>query len=177
MMDRVPGQYRTASLSDFDNLRTFGLSDALEGAHVLVVGPTGIGKTHAAAALCRAFAERWRKIAWIRAHDAVFGLAYDFAAMRQRLASQIARADLIVVDDISIEGATEHVKAAMNVFVSMVYDSGKQRFVTSNLTGKDLAEVYGPRVVGRLIEDGVVVHVSSDTDIRARRATVRKEVT
>lgn len=138
---------------------------------ILLCGPTGVGKSFAAACLCYKFAmhknqdyftdkTKWGDIdQWIK-NNIGWYLTYEIATMMAKEQKEVASSHgLLVIDDLGIEDNTPRAVAAINYTISKRYDCGSDMgtIVTTNLSFEDIQVRYGKRLMDRLTESGYVV--------------------
>ncbi len=138
-----------------------------ETVHAIFLGPTGTGKTHIANGILRAainasgyelngFFLDWQEYLSLT-KDAM--TMPDVAKKVGRIAAELKRADVIVLDDIGSERSTEYAIDAMDRIWRVRED--QSMIVTTNLKmqtndsqNPGLVERYGSRVTGRIKKYG-----------------------
>jgi DNA replication protein DnaC len=121
---------------------------------LLLFGPTGTGKTHAAYAALRAVALVHPTIRW-----AVTTFPDFAASLRPRQGvdteaemDRIRNADLLLLDDIGTAKGSEWVEEITYRLINGRYEAMKPSIFTTNLTIEELKLALGDRVAGRLNE-------------------------
>lgn len=124
------------------------------GPSLLVLGPTGVGKTHQAYGAIRWLAGYGIAVKWLAAPAADL-----YAQLRPRhgLDSEeefrrIADAPLLLVDDIAAAKATEWTEEVTYRLVNWRYERLLPTILTSNVPPSDLKAALGDRVASRLVE-------------------------
>jgi len=118
-------------------------------------GDVGRGKTYLAAAICRAKAAVGRRVRFIsskRLLDTI-KLTFDDASRehgRYALA-QLAEADIVVLDDLGVELATEWAETELTGWIDGFYERDTALVVTSNLDLGELAARLGERIASRIV--------------------------
>ncbi len=143
-------------------LRRVALEHKPDDGGILVLGPTGIGKT----AFCASLGRRLVSEAddqLLRTPEALFGWARAVDLANARLlhplgseAPAVAAAKLprtLVIDDLAWEREKD---LAISEVIAARYDAGFQTFVTSGRTWEQLVDRYGEAVLRRVLESGGV---------------------
>lgn len=168
--NRMPRHYRTAVTDQEDVL---GWTEKLiddahanqtrartlrpfvgHGPSLLLLGPTGVGKTHQAYGALRHIAATGVRSAW-RATPAAD--LYALLRPRHNIDSEAefrkwAGARLLLLDDIGAAKTSEWIEEVNYRLVNHRYEHELPTLITSNLTPKELAAVLGERVYSRLSE-------------------------
>lgn len=182
--EQVPFIYRTAT-ADHPNVQTWAndlITTTREqsagrivptiGRHrsLLLLGPTGVGKTHQAYGALRYLAPTGIRLSWTATSSADM-----YAALRPRSGvdsetefRRFAHAPLLLVDDLAAAKSSEWTEEINFRLVNHRYENQLPTILTSNVLPKELADRVGDRVSSRLIEmcDRVVIQ----GDDRRRRA-------
>lgn len=142
--------------------------------HVLLTGPTGVGKTHLASSViwqCMMLNRYDYRAIFIDFQEYINKLkeSYQKDDIRDQMTSlnkEIERADLIVLDDLGAERGTEHNVEQLDKIMRLRED--KNLIVTTNLSGKEIKNIYGNRTLSRLLYhlDGNSLVMSDLADYR-----------
>lgn len=124
------------------------------GRSLLLVGPTGTGKTWEAYGAVRALAVSGAWVSW-----RFLSAADLYARMRPRPGVDAesefeahARAGLLVLDDLGAAKSSEWTEEINYRLINHRYENELPTLITSNVPPKQLAEKLGDRVASRLVE-------------------------
>ena len=140
------------------------------GKGLLLYGPVGTGKTHAAACIANELIDQGRPCLvtnFARITNTIQGMFEG----KQRYLDDFNQLDLLVIDDLASERDTSYMNEMIFNIIDSRYRSGKPLIVTSNLTRADLTapgSVDRQRIYSRLLEMCVPVEVKG-TDRRQKR--------
>lgn len=156
----VPKRFLTASLDGGKPTSALRrVADAIHhgefaaGRCLMLVGPTGVGKTFAAAAALRALRAGGRFWPWPAASGALLD-----PARRGEALQQVKSTSFLVLDDLGAEFQKEGglVQAFLDEIIDHRYGNELATAITSNLTADDLKTHLSARIVDRLREWGTV---------------------
>lgn len=125
-----------------------------KGPSLLIVGPTGVGKTHQAYGALRRIAAAGVRAKWVAVSAADL-----YARLRPRHGVDaeaefrlFADAPLLLVDDLGAAKYSEWVEEVTGRLVNWRYERLFPTIITSNVPPKELGEALGERVASRLAE-------------------------
>jgi DNA replication protein DnaC len=147
---RIPPRYRRA-VADDPAVVAWCMSPS---GSLLILGPTGVGKTYQAYGALRTLARKgvtpaWRAVtapdmyALLRPHD-----GKDSEAEFQRL----AEVPLLLLDDLGAAKVTEWTEEVTYRLIGHRYDAMTPCLITSNVPVDELRDALGDRVASRLTE-------------------------
>lgn len=128
---------------------------------LLLLGPTGVGKTYQAYGTLRYLAPTGIRAAWLATTSADL-----YATLRPRTGvdgetefRRYAHAPLLLIDDLGAAKVTEFTEDVNFRLINHRYENQLPTIFTSNVLPRDLSERVGDRVSSRLIEmcDRVVI--------------------
>ena len=143
---------------------------------LLFMGPVGTGKTHLAAAIANELINNLYTVMFGNVTDIITLIKSSYSGHSELDEMQIIKTitediDLLIIDDLGKEYATENTKMLLYQIINRLYENEKPIVVTTNLTSDALASKYGERgkaIVSRLTEMCQPV-LLEDSDWRIRR--------
>lgn len=124
-----------------------------ESGSILMLGATGLGKSHLSLAIASAVIGR--------GYGVVYGSAQDFLRKIEQehfrpekngedTLDGLLQADLLILDDLGAEFSTQFTKAAINNIISARLSREKPTIISTNLNRAEMEERYTERVVSRV---------------------------
>jgi DNA replication protein DnaC len=168
----IPSRFVHAELAHFVDQRDVvrdGLADwagAHGGRNLLLLGPVGVGKSHAAVAACREHHHRGAEVVFLPVVELLDQLR---PGGPEGAMENLAHADLLVLDDLGSERATDWTAERLYALVNRRWLEERPIVATTNLEPDPLKEALGERVFSRLVHDAVVVRLTGK-DRRRRHA-------
>ena len=163
----LPPRYHDADLykMDVDNNNQEAVKaayDFLENPRscLLLTGDTGRGKTWIAAAITRELILQGLAPLFTTASD-LFSLLADSYRRDSFEASfaKIKKLPALIIDDLGVEKTTDRALEHMYGLIDFRYSWEKGTVITSNLSGRDIGERYGTRIMSRIKQSGKAVEV------------------
>lgn len=167
----IPGRFSWADLPDFDGCPvsaqlTEWAADA-KGRNLVIFGPVGAGKSHAAVAACRpAFFFRGLDVRFVPIVELLDRFrpggppdAFD----------DLCYLDRLILDDLGSEKVTDWTAERLSALINRRWLEELPTVVTSNLQPEALEEHVGAPTFSRLIGSGAVSLRLVDTDRRRAR--------
>ncbi len=142
------------------------------GENLLLIGGTGLGKTHLSTAIARRAIERGYDVVYETAQNMIadfeydrFKSGYDSEEMRS---DKYFEADLLIMDDLGAELTNQFTVSSLYNIINTRINRGKSMIISTNLGQKGLFERYDERITSRLLgEFGVLLF--KGTDIRRQK--------
>ncbi|HEX3778493.1 MAG TPA: ATP-binding protein [Pseudonocardiaceae bacterium] len=143
-----------------------------QGPSLLLLGPTGTGKTHQAYGAIRAIAVSGLHCSWLATTAAD---VYACLRPRPKVDSELeferfAGARLLLLDDLGAAKASEWTEEVNYRLINHRYEHRLPTIITSNVAVKSLREEIGERVASRLVEMCQRVTLKGDDRRRSRGA-------
>jgi len=176
---RIPARYATAEADDagviawLQALLDQAITDSVQrvqctvqsGPSIVLLGPTGVGKTHQAYGALRLLPTTGVRCAWqaCTAADMYARLRPRHAIDSEAEFRALADSPLLFVDDLGAAKTSEWVEEVNYRLINWRYERVLPTLFTSNVPPKELSGSLGERVASRLIEmAGRVVLQGSD---------------
>ena len=125
-----------------------------QGRGIWFVGDVGTGKTTLAMLVSKAAIEAGRSVA-IYSLPRLLGVLRESMNSEEgllRLVDSLSQVDLLHLDDLGAERATDWVLEQLYAIVNARYEEQRSLVITTNLYPEALAEQIGPRTVSRITE-------------------------
>lgn len=138
----LPARYRDAVLDE-----------PLPPGSLFLTGPAGTGKTYAAAATALAtVADGVGTFSWLNVSRWLGALrsAINGGPQPPTPVQIVARASLVVLDDLGAERVTEYARDCLYDLINVVWESQVRMIVTSNVQISDIKKSHGERIASRL---------------------------
>lgn len=124
------------------------------GPSLLVLGPTGVGKTHQAYGAVNQLSRTGLLCGWLftTAPDLYGSLRPRFGVDTESLFQSVLRTPLLIVDDLGAAKDSEWVEEINYRLINTRYEQQLPTIYTSNLLGEQLRGVVGERAASRLTD-------------------------
>ena len=150
--------------------RDYAVSFSLQSESLLMLGGTGLGKTHLSLAIARAVIDQGFDVFYIPVQNLVTRLEHERFSRSgtEELGDSLSfvlDADLLILDDLGAEFPTQFTSSVIYNIINSRMIEKKPTIINSNLDMKTIESRYSERTVSRLI-GGYKILPFSGTDIR-----------
>lgn len=137
-----------------DFAEQFGSPEA-DAKNLLLVGGSGIGKTHLSTAIARRVVERGYDVLY----NSAVGMLSDFETLRfgtgmaqgdGKNVSRYTECDLLILDDLGTEVVNQFSLSCLYHVVNTRLNLGLSTIISSNLPPKEISKTYTDRIASRL---------------------------
>ena len=143
-----------------------------QSGNLLLIGPTGLGKTHLSTAMARTVLERGYDVVYETIQNILSDFEYD--RFKSGYSDTTPRGDrylaceLLIIDDLGTEQLTQFTLATLYHLLNTRLNHGKQTIINTNVTGEELQTRYESRITSRLLGEYDVL-LFSGNDIRMQK--------
>jgi len=137
----------------------------------LLIGPTGLGKTHLSTSVARIVIERGYSVTYKTAQSVMtvfekqrFGDGFNGDGTERELYD----ADLLIIDDLGTEVTTQYTVAWLYELINTRMNEEKSTIINTNLTKDELRSRYADRITSRLFGEYKPL-LFSGNDIRQQK--------
>lgn len=126
---------------------------------LIMVGNTGLGKTHLSLAIAREVIEKGYGVIYISAQNMITKLEKEKFQNYSKCYGESDRhfidCDLLIMDDLGTEYVTQFSSAAIYNIINSRIMMNKPTIVSTNFNMKELEKNYSPRMVSRIIGNNI----------------------
>ena len=154
IQSRLPLHYLRAKLTDFPEeiarLVTNSLAAPVSG--LLIMGPTGTGKTHLAAAICRDLMERGQEVRFVTCERYYSDLreSYRDASSEDAVIGPLELGPLLVLDDLGAGSLSDHERRSTLALLTRRINANRPTIVTTNWPLQKIEQFMDDRIASRL---------------------------
>jgi DNA replication protein DnaC len=156
----------------YDYAHTFSLGEGEKpSCNLLLLGATGLGKTHLSTSIARVVIERGYDVFY----NSAVGMLSDFeyrrfgngiAAEGADDTSRYIEADLLIVDDLGTEFSTQFTVSCIYNLINTRYNRGLSTVISTNLDPVQLSKQYDDRIYSRIVGSDYTVYFFEGKDYR-----------
>ncbi len=160
-------------ISDLDNMeiilqkcKRYSEKFGLSGESLLMLGGTGLGKTHLSAAIGKKVLDKGYMVFYDSAQS-VFS-AYEavrFSKEDKSVLEKYENSDLLIIDDLGAECMTQYTIAVFSTLLNWRIVNSLPTIISTNLNSKQIKQNYGERVYSRLFGEFTLLRFSG-RDVR-----------
>ena len=166
------GADRERAIQAFSSLKDFATSfDGTEPDSFLLVGGTGLGKTHLSTSVAKAVIERGFDVVYttsIRMFDAFEKKRFSQDSRNKDLTDKFFDCDLLIIDDLGCEMSTQFTVSVLYDLINTRLNEGLSTIISTNLSAEELHKKYDDRLTSRIFGHFIPLPFSG-TDIRQQK--------
>lgn len=131
------------------------------GPSMVLAGKPGTGKTHIACGIANALIHMGKPVLFMTVLQALRHIKEtyrkDSTRTEEKAMAELLEPDLLILDEVGAQLGSEHEKMLMFEIINERYQNCRSTILISNLTGDELTDFMGDRVMDRFRENGAVV--------------------
>ena len=138
--------------------------------NMLIVGGTGVGKTHLTTAMAKEVIDRGFDVLYESAPNIFFELEQERFSREgeERKIDRYYSAELLIIDDLGTESITQYSVACLYNILNTRLNKGVSTVINTNLMPDALYKKYTDRIASRLLGEYATLHFVG-TDIRMQK--------
>lgn len=149
---------------------TFG--DDKESHNILMIGPTGLGKTHLSTSVAKTVIEKGYDVIYETSQNIFSDFEYEkfksgYGESEDKT-SKYFECDLLIMDDLGTEAANTFTVSCLYNIINTRLNHAKSTIINTNLTRDDLYKRYADRITSRLFGEFSIM-LFRGNDIRAQK--------
>lgn len=168
---RSPEDYERARYA-LTRAKSYAENFGPQSGNLLLIGPTGLGKTHLSTSIARVVLERGYDVVYETIENVISDFEYDrfksgYGETAQRAERYLA-CELLILDDLGTEQTNSFVLSTLYHLLNTRLNHGRQTVINTNVSGEELRERYNDRITSRLLGEYEILLFSGD-DIRMQK--------
>lgn len=150
--------------------REFSLKGG-ENQNLLLLGGTGLGKTHLSLAIANEFLENGHSVIYGSAQNIINKLANEQFSYKgdTSVSDSMLGCDLLIIDDLGAEMSTSFSQSCVYNIINTRLLKNLPTVISTNLSLEEIEKVYTPRVLSRIIGGYTLLQCLGE-DIRQQKA-------
>ena len=172
--DLPPEQY-AAMQKIYQSCRSYARQfDPHTSGNLLLIGGTGLGKTHLSLAIASELLEQGCSVIYDAIDNLLHTLNQEYFARgnaaEQDTLSVLLDCDLLILDDFGTEFDTQFNRSMIYTLINGRINAGKPMILSTNLTLAEIQAQYGDRILSRLLSAAVYQFHGSDIRFQKRQS-------
>jgi len=174
-LDMYPDAVRSKIKENYDTLRCFVDNFESDKTSFLLVGGTGLGKTHLSTSVAKELVDAGYYVVYEIAQNIFADFEQDYFRDRyhdtEMASSKYLECDLLIIDDLGTEIVTRRSLSYLYNVINTRLNKNLPIIISTNLMGKEIAEAYDERITSRLFGE---FHILKFEGVDVRKTKVKK---
>jgi DNA replication protein DnaC len=170
-----PENARPTIKKNYDKLKKYVDNFENDKTNFLLVGGTGLGKTHLSTSVAKELVDRGYFVVYEIAQNIFADFESDYFRDRfsdtEMLSERYLECELLIIDDLGTEIVTNRSLSYLYNIINTRLNKNLPIIINTNLSGKDLEKLYNERIFSRLLGDFVHLKFEGDDmrDVRTKK--------
>ena len=170
--DYYKGSEREQAMANYAALRDYAVSFGKDSEEsFLLIGGTGLGKTHLSTSLAKEIIERGYNVVYttaIRMFDVFEKKRFSPTPHNQDSTDKFYDCDLLIIDDLGCEMSTQFTVSTLYDLINTRINNGLPTVISTNLSAHELRKKYDDRITSRIFGNFIPLPFTG-TDIRQQK--------
>ena len=145
--------------------------DAESGESIIMMGNTGLGKTHLTSAISKVIIEKGNDVYYSTAVDMLADFESERFSNNKSEGDSTEKyfsCDLLIIDDLGTEVVNQFSTSCLYTVINNRISLGRPTIINTNLLGKEMMEKYAERITSRIMGEFSPI-VFKGTDVRRQK--------
>jgi len=152
--------------------------DGKKASNLLLMGKTGLGKTHLSTSIAKVIIERGFDVVYETAQNFVSDFEFerfnrDYGDTSESRTARYFECDLLILDDLGTEVSNQFTISCIYNIINTRINSRKSMIINTNLTHEELQKRYADRITSRIFGEFELLYFIG-TDIRQQKLMKRE---
>ena len=150
-----------------DSFKEYAKSFGRSSSNLLLVGATGLGKTHLSASLARVLIENGHDVVCESAQNIFSNFNKERFAQSESdlVCDKYLEAELLIIDDLGAEAVSQFTVSCLYNLINTRLNNGLPTIASTNLNSHEIRKIYNDRITSRLFGEFVIL-LFQGNDIR-----------
>lgn len=172
-LDYYEGEDRVRMQRNLDAIRDYAESFGEGSGNLLLMGGTGLGKTHLSTAMARTLIENANDVVYESAQNIISDFESDrfrhgYDRGDENASAKYFDCDLLIIDDLGVEVINSFSISCIYNLLNTRINKGRATVISTNMTPSILRSRYDDRITSRLLGEFSVL-LFSGTDVRSKK--------
>ncbi len=160
-LEMYPDNVRPTIKKNYDRLKRFVDNFDTDKTNFLLVGGTGLGKTHLSTSVAKELVDRGYFVVFEIAQNIFADFESDYFRDRfsdtEMASTRYLECELLIIDDLGTEIVTNRSLSYLYNIINTRLNKNLPIIINTNLSGKDIEKLYNERIVSRLFGEFFIV--------------------
>ena len=174
-LDMYPSEAKELIEKNYRELKSFVDSFDTKKTSYLLVGGTGLGKTHHSTSVAKELVDKGYYVVYEIAQNIFADFEQDYFRDRyhdtEMVSNKYLECDLLIIDDLGTEIVTKRSLSYLYNVVNTRLNKNLPIIISTNLKGKEIADAYDERITSRLFGEFCILKFEG---IDVRKTKVKK---